>query len=82
VLFPDLLDELIALVADEAERLGCRAEVERARGIVTRGTSADRQVECFERLVAEGASREEALKGVVDHLVAQTLHQSPSCSFQ
>jgi carboxylate-amine ligase len=82
VAFRDLVDELLLLLREDAGALGCATEIEHARAIVTRGTSADRQVECFERLVAEGASREEALKGVVDHLVAQTLHQSPSCSFQ
>jgi hypothetical protein len=30
-------------------------------------------VACFERLVAQGASREEALRGVVDHLIAETV---------
>ena len=48
-------------------------EIEHARTIVTRGTSADRQVACFEQLVAQGASREDALKGVVDHLVRETV---------
>jgi carboxylate-amine ligase len=47
--------------------------VEHARVIVDRGTSANRQLACFERLVADGASREEALRGVVDHLIAETL---------
>ena len=71
--FRDLVEELIVLLREDADALGCTAEVEHARTIVARGTSADRQVACFEQLVAEGASREAALKGVVDHLIAQTL---------
>ena len=73
VAFRDLVDELLVLLREDAEALGCTAEIEHARTIVARGTSADRQVACFERLVAEGASREEALKGLVDHLIGETV---------
>ena len=73
VAFRDLVEELLALLRADAEALGCVGEIEHARTIVGRGTSADRQVACFERLVAQGASREEALKGLVDHLIAETL---------
>jgi carboxylate-amine ligase len=47
--------------------------VQHARTIVDRGTSANRQIACFNRLVSEGAWQEDALKGVVDHLIAETL---------
>jgi carboxylate-amine ligase len=47
--------------------------VEHARTIVAHGTSADRQVARFNRGLADGASREEALRGVVDGLIAETL---------
>jgi carboxylate-amine ligase len=70
--FGDLIDELLGMVREDAEALGCRPEVEHARTIVARGTSADRQVACLERLVSEGASRTEALRWVVDHLIAET----------
>jgi carboxylate-amine ligase len=71
--FRDLVEELIALVGEDAEALGCRPQVAHARAIVDRGTSANRQIACFNRLVSGGASREEALRGVVDHLIAETL---------
>jgi carboxylate-amine ligase len=71
--FADLLAELAALVADEAERLGCRAEVERAGEIVTRGTSADRQRWIHRAALAEGATPEEALRAVVDWLLQETV---------
>ena len=71
--FAELVEELLVLLSEDAEALGCSAEIAHARTIVQRGTSADRQVACFERLMAQGASREEALKGVVDHLIAETV---------
>jgi carboxylate-amine ligase len=71
--FGDLVEELIAMVREDAEALGCLVEVEHARTIVARGTSADRQVARFKRLLAEGAPRKEALRGVVDGLIAETL---------
>jgi carboxylate-amine ligase len=73
VAFRDLVDELLGLLREDAEALGCWPQIEHARAIVARGTSADRQVACFEQLVAQGASREDALKGVVDHLVRETV---------
>jgi carboxylate-amine ligase len=73
VAFRDLVDELIVLLREDAEALGCTAEIEHARTIVTRGTSADRQVACFEALMAQSAAREEALKRLVDHLIGETV---------
>jgi carboxylate-amine ligase len=71
--FAALIDELLDLIAEDAAVLGCEREAKHALSIATGGTSADRQVQCFERLVAEGASPEDALKGVVDHLVAESV---------
>ena len=73
VAFRDLVDELLVLLREDAEALGCQAEIEHAAAIVRRGTSADRQVACFERLLAQGASRADALTGVVDHLIHETV---------
>jgi carboxylate-amine ligase len=70
--FAELLEELIALVREDAEALGCLAEVERLRDILTRGTSAHRQRQVYERAKLEGAGDEEALRAVVDWLVAET----------
>ncbi|HYD30110.1 MAG TPA: carboxylate-amine ligase [Azospirillaceae bacterium] len=71
--YPDLLEELIELVREDAQALGCLAEVEAARGIVARGTSAHRQVAVYEAARADGASEREALEKVVDWLVAETV---------
>jgi carboxylate-amine ligase len=70
--FRDLLEELVVMLRDDAEALGCQPEIEHARFIVARGTSADRQVAHFASLRSAGASREEALRGVVDHLIEET----------
>ena len=71
--FRDLVEELMVLVREDAEALACWEQVQHARGIVARGTSADRQAACFKRLMGEGASPEDALKGLVDHLIGETL---------
>jgi carboxylate-amine ligase len=71
--FRDLVEEMIALVGEEARDLGCSAEVERARTIVAEGTSADRQLAVYFTAVEAGHSEEAALRAVVDHLLAETL---------
>jgi carboxylate-amine ligase len=70
--YPDLLDEIIALVRPDAEALGCVADVEHARTIVARGTSAHNQRRVFREARDAGASLQEALQTVVDWLIAET----------
>ncbi len=70
--YRDLLDEIIDLVATDAEELGCTAEVERAREIVDGGTSADRQLATFRAARQAGAGEREALVAVVDELIVDT----------
>ncbi|MEQ1614010.1 MAG: carboxylate-amine ligase [Hyphomicrobiaceae bacterium] len=71
--FCELISELTALVAEDAAALGCEAEIAHCRRIAAVGTSADRQVVKYEREIAAGRSRDEALRAVVDQLVAETL---------
>lgn len=66
---PVLIDALIDLVAEDADALGCRPEVEAARDIIASGTSADRQRATFEAAKAEGKSDVDALRGVVAALI-------------
>jgi carboxylate-amine ligase len=68
-----LLEELIEWVSEDADALGCLKELENAREIIRRGTSAARQIVTYENRVAEGATKREALKSVVDQLVAETV---------
>lgn len=71
--FHDLANELLVLLREDAEALGCWPEVEHARTVVDRGTSANRQIARFNELVSSGIGPGDALKGVVDHLIAETL---------
>ncbi|TVR79159.1 MAG: carboxylate-amine ligase [Rhodospirillales bacterium] len=70
----DLLEELIALVRPDAEALHCVDEVLHCRDIIHHGTSAHWQVTCYNEAIAGGAEREEALRAVVDMLIAETVN--------
>ena len=70
--FADLLDELCSLIAEDARALGCEKEIKGVHDILTRGTSAHRQLRDYELERASGASAEDALKSVVDTLIADT----------
>ena len=71
--FPDLLEEMIELVAQDAIEFDARDEVRHARDILSQGTSAQRQIAAYERAVTDGASEHEALQAVVDELIVDTL---------
>ncbi len=70
---PQLMDELIDVVRAQAIELESLEYVERVRDIVAGGTSADRQRGVYENAIADGAEASEALKEVVDHLIAETV---------
>ena len=70
--FPDLLDEILDLLAPDADELGCTGELLQAREIVARGTSAHRQRRTYQTACAEGAGSGEALRAVVDMLIAES----------
>jgi len=71
--FVDLLDVLIELVAEDAERLDCVAEVAHTRQIAANGTSADRQCRAYAAAIDAGADQREALDAVVDLLISETV---------
>ncbi len=70
--FSEMAEELIALVREDAEALGCVREVEYIRTILQRGTSAHRQIRTYDEARAAGASEREALSAVVDFLIRET----------
>lgn len=74
----EVIDDLLGLIADDAEALGCRAECERARIVATRGTSAQRQTSIYEHARGRGADPRAALSRVVDWLVEETRGAAPS----
>ena len=73
VAYRDLLGEILHLCAEDADRLGCQAELQNALEILERGTSAHRQVEIYNTALDAGADRGEALNEVVDWLIAETV---------
>jgi carboxylate-amine ligase len=75
--YADLLEEILALVREDAEQLGCVAEVEHARSIVRRGTSAHAQRRIFQEALEKGAAKHEALQAVVDWLIETTKSDLP-----
>ena len=75
--FGELVEEMIEVVRPDAEELGCLPQVERARDIVKEGTSAERQIQVVKAAIAEGASNDEALRTLVQFLIADTQHGLP-----
>jgi len=71
--YAHLLGEIVELVREDSEALGCAAEVARAPEILRQGTSAHRQRKVYEAALAAGADKREALVKVVDALIAETL---------
>ncbi|MCG8433006.1 MAG: carboxylate-amine ligase [Gammaproteobacteria bacterium] len=70
--YSDLLDEILELIERDAEELGYTEEVNNARNILERGTSAHMQLAAYTKAIEAGASREEALQKVVDLLIQET----------
>ena len=70
--FEDLIDEMLSHVSEDAEALGCEKELADVRQILSRGTSAHRQLKDYELERANGATVEDSLKAVVDTLITDT----------
>jgi len=78
----EMLDQVIAQVEDDAEALGCLAEVEHCRAIVGEGTSADAQLAVYEQVQERTENRGEALRAVTDWIAQATLGQESVVSSQ
>lgn len=72
------LDELLALVADDARAFGCESSLRRLGTIVARGTSGHAQLARYGEARAAGASRIDALRRVVDDLIDLTVPRAES----
>ncbi|MGB1288174.1 MAG: carboxylate-amine ligase [Aggregatilineales bacterium] len=68
-----LAKELLDFVDDVLDDLNSRKEAEYLNTMLEQGTSSDRQLAVFRDMMRDGATREEALAGVVDHLVRETV---------
>jgi len=72
--YGQLLEELLGYIHEDAEHFGCVDEVNHARTILERGTSAHWQVAAYHEARAAGADEREAIKAVVDMLIRETTH--------
>ena len=68
-----LVDELLEMIAEDAEALDCADEVAHARAIVANGTSAHRQRAAWRAGGGRGAGDPEAGRRVVEMLMRDTL---------
>ena len=71
----DIADHMVQLVDDlsiDARALGCENELRHTLDIIREGAGADRQIDCFRLCLLDGATREEALRSVVDLALAET----------
>jgi carboxylate-amine ligase len=78
--FAQTLEDLIELIGEDAEALGCLDEALAARGIAKRGASADRQIAVFEAARRGGASPMQALDAVVDWLIEASVARRPGAA--
>jgi carboxylate-amine ligase len=70
--FAQLIEELLELIREDADALGCRREIEHVRHILAHGTSAHRQIRTYKAAIDAGATVDDALKAVVDFLIDET----------
>ena len=68
----DLTTDLVEELVGDARALGCEAELRHALTIIREGAGADRQVDLFRLRRLEGDTEEEALRHVVDLVLAET----------
>lgn len=71
--FPELLDELMAFIEEDADHLGCQEEIMGLRDILLNGTSAHNQINQYHKALDKGNNQEQALRQVVDWLIEQTV---------
>lgn len=67
----ELIEDWLSLIAEDADHLGSQPSIARVRDIVAQGNSADRQRRVFAAATSAGASRDEAYRAVIRHLVEE-----------
>ena len=72
--YPDLFEELVDLVREDAEFFDCVPEVEHGRTILERGSSAHKQLAVWEQSRRAGKDDPSALRDVVDMLIEESAH--------
>ena len=69
--FAELLGEWIELVAEDAEALGCTAEIEAAQDILDHGNGADRQRKVYAGVLEQTGSKTDAMRAVLEAMQAE-----------
>jgi carboxylate-amine ligase len=72
--YPALLEEILSHIREDAEHFDCVAEVEHARTILQRGTSAHRQIAVWQEARDAGKDDATALRDVISMLCEDTVH--------
>ncbi len=72
----DYAEHLLEGLDEDARALGCDAEIGQILTVIREGSAADRQVDHYRLRLLEGDSEEEALRSVVDLMIAETRHGS------
>ena len=68
----DYASRLVEDLAEDAHKLGCERELGHVLTIVREGSGADRQLDLFRLRRLEGDTEQEALRAVVDQVIAET----------
>ncbi|WP_428542990.1 carboxylate-amine ligase [Profundibacter sp.] len=67
----ELVQEMVDLLAGDAEALNCTAEIENALQITKNGSSSERQRATYQTAIEAGKSTDDALRDVVRHLIEE-----------
>ncbi|RYH11226.1 carboxylate-amine ligase [Tropicimonas sp. IMCC6043] len=67
--FSVLAEEMVDILGEDGDALGCRSEIEAVTDLVAEGNSADRQRAVHAAARADGDSEAEATRAVVRHLI-------------
>lgn len=68
----DCLTDLVEEVREDTRALDCEEEIEHLGRIIREGSSADRQEDVYRQAMLDGAAEGEALRRVVDSVIAET----------
>jgi len=68
----DMVTRLVDDLREDAQALGCENELQHILDIIREGAGADRQIDCYRLSLLDGATKEEALRSVVDMTLAET----------
>ena len=70
----EIATELVSRLSPHARALGCESALRRVVRIAKEGSSAERQEDTYREAMLDGASESEALRTVVDLIIAETEH--------